>query len=208
MNNTLLFPNFGILTRKVPADIMARIITEVNSIQQNFSIATPHNDKLAGNIRREFTFDKCYDDINPLVMDMVAEYDQAYNYLQSFNVLTESVPLVMMDPWVNFMLKHEFNPPHNHSGVLSYVIWVKVPYTNEAELLSSPGKDSIESLSGKFSFHFNNIIGQAQSYHLPVDKTYEGIIMMFPAALFHSVNPFYSSDEYRVSVAGNVKFKT
>jgi hypothetical protein len=26
----------------------------------------------------------------------------------------------------------------------------------------------------------------------------------FPASLYHSVNPFYTSDEYRISIAGNV----
>jgi hypothetical protein len=43
---------------------------------------------------------------------------------------------------------------------------------------------------------------------LPVDKTWENVIVLFPAGLTHSVSPFYSSDDYRISVAGNIKFKT
>ena len=29
--------------------------------------------------------------------------------------------------WVNYMKKHEFNPPHDHSDQLSFVIFLKVP---------------------------------------------------------------------------------
>ena len=42
---------------------------------------------------------------------------------------------------------------------------------------------------------------------LNVDKSYEGKILVFPAELMHSVNPFYTSDEYRITVSGNVIFK-
>jgi len=30
---------------------------------------------------------------------------------------------------------------------------------------------------------------------------------MFPSQLIHAVYPFYTSDEYRISVSGNIKFK-
>ena len=29
---------------------------------------------------------------------------------------------------------------------------------------------------------------------------------MFPSLLSHNVNPFYTSDEYRISIAGNLVF--
>src|SRR5210317_1168257 len=29
--------------------------------------------------------------------------------------------------WINFSQKHDFNPPHNHTGVLSFVIFCKIP---------------------------------------------------------------------------------
>jgi hypothetical protein len=39
---------------------------------------------------------------------------------------------------------------------------------------------------------------------VPVDKTFEGKMLFFPATLSHSVNPFYTSDDYRISIAGNI----
>jgi hypothetical protein len=29
--------------------------------------------------------------------------------------------------WINFSQKHDFNPPHTHTGILSFVIFCQVP---------------------------------------------------------------------------------
>ena len=38
-----------------------------------------------------------------------------------------------------------------------------------------------------------------------VDKSFEGQMLMFPAPLQHIVYPFYTSDESRITVSGNIK---
>ena len=43
---------------------------------------------------------------------------------------------------------------------------------------------------------------------IPVDKSFEGKMIMFPASQYHAVYPFYTSDEERITVSGNLKFKT
>ena len=35
--------------------------------------------------------------------------------------------LILDTLWINFSQKHDFNPPHSHSGSLSFVIFCKVP---------------------------------------------------------------------------------
>ena len=47
----------------------------------------------------------------------------------------------------------------------------------------------------------NEVLGIAE-----VDKTYEKKAFIFPAALQHSVYPFYGTDEYRITVSGNLAF--
>jgi inosine/xanthosine triphosphate pyrophosphatase family protein len=37
------------------------------------------------------------------------------------------------------------------------------------------------------------------------DKTFEGKIAFFPSKLSHCVYPFYSSDDVRISISGNIK---
>jgi hypothetical protein len=50
-------------------------------------------------------------------------------------------------------------------------------------------------------------LGRIKQVPIPVDSSYEGTIMMFPSALNHGVYPFYTSDEYRISVSGNIRIK-
>jgi hypothetical protein len=40
-----------------------------------------------------------------------------------------------------------------------------------------------------------------------VDNTWEGKMALFPADLNHIVYPFYTSEDYRISISGNVGFK-
>ena len=123
--------------------------------------------------------------------------------------LTENCNLVIDTSWANFQKKYEFNPPHIHSGLFSWIIFVKIPYDlkNEENYYLS---DHLTQAS-KLNFIYPKPIfhgGRGDVGHavLNVDKSYEGKILVFPAELMHSVNPFYTSDEYRITVSGNVIF--
>ena len=39
---------------------------------------------------------------------------------------------------------------------------------------------------------------------LAVDKTFEGKMLMFDASQMHYVSPFYTSNDYRITVSGNI----
>jgi hypothetical protein len=55
-----------------------------------------------------------------------------------------------------------------------------------------------------FQFHYTDILGNITGAVLPIDKKWEGQMLLFPALLNHSVFPFYSSNDYRISVSGNL----
>ena len=112
--------------------------------------------------------------------------------------------------WVNKQKKYEFNPLHTHPSVLSFVIWVKIPYRLEDEINYFPQITGTDLGSGnvhtsKFFFVYVDTLGSIKQLPIPVDSSYEGTIMMFPSALNHGVYPFYTSDEYRISVSGNIR---
>lgn len=108
--------------------------------------------------------------------------------------------------WVNFQKKYEFNPIHNHAGVFSFVIWVKVPFNMENELLHSPCKrNDSKNHAGCFGFVYPSYSRcGVDTRILRVDKNYEKVICFFPSELNHFVYPFYTEDGYRVSIAGNL----
>tara|TARA_B100000427_G_C15477934_1_gene581583 strand:+ start:802 stop:1467 length:666 start_codon:yes stop_codon:yes gene_type:complete len=106
--------------------------------------------------------------------------------------------------WVNYQKQYEFNPSHNHTGVYSFVIWLKIPYEWEEQ-----NKDNIANskVKGAFTFQYINILGEMVSTSYKLGKKYEGTMLFFPSGLHHSVYPFYNCEEDRISVSGNILLK-
>lgn len=99
--------------------------------------------------------------------------------------------------WINFMRAGDFNPPHYHSGDLSFVIYLKVP-----EEIKKENDNFIGKSSGPGSIYFQ--WGEHQEHMITNRKFFpeEGQVIIFPATLNHMVFPFKSDGE-RISVSGN-----
>tara|TARA_Y100000401_G_scaffold66780_1_gene53386 strand:+ start:2877 stop:3440 length:564 start_codon:yes stop_codon:yes gene_type:complete len=111
----------------------------------------------------------------------------------------------LMTLWVNFQKKYEFNPIHVHSGTISFVIWMKIPYEYQNELRTEGAKGLTQTCrSGCFEISYLDILGQIHTYLYPLSPQYEGKIVMFSASQNHQVYPFYTSDETRISISGNL----
>ena len=204
------FKNYGFISAKFSETDLAPIKIEINNIQNNFELyeSQKHNNSLAGNIKREYQLIESQKHIEKLLMPLVCAYDKDFEYMKQFNILTASVPIILDSCWVNFQKKYEFNPPHNHSGLYSFVIWTNVPYDMEEERKLSPGAESNFNTAGLFSFLYNDTTGRINPFTIPIDKNMENNIVFFPSNFFHMVYPFFSSDGYRISVSGNFKLKT
>ena len=100
--------------------------------------------------------------------------------------------------WVNFMKKGEYNPPHDHSDYLSFVIFLKVP-----EEITKEQEDFVGNSAGPGSLSFLYGEGNRQSITYQSVKPKERDIFIFPAWIKHYVAPFYS-DVTRISVSGNI----
>ena len=190
------FPNVGYHISKVPDYLMQEIRQAASTI-----IASPeswhdkkYNHILVGHLKQEYGYTA-----SAQMKDYV-EF-MGNQYLQAFGA--PPIPnLSLISMWVNLQRKHEFNPPHTHDGQLSFVIWVNIPYDLDEELEYFP--DTRDRRTSKFEFMYQTILGTTCSVGLPISKEWEGKICMFPANLTHSVNPFYTSDGIRISVAGNL----
>ena len=188
------FPNYGFLIKDLTNEQFTPILDSVNKIQKEFKKAAPLNLALAGHIRHEYQLPDCQEHIGSLAVELANEYSNTSN--KKYKVHT---------PWVNFQKKTEFNPVHQHTGEFSYVIWVKVPYLIDQEKAIMSHVLPSNNITAHFNFHFLNVIGNLATYPLPVDKTWEKRMVIFPAQLSHSVSPFYTSNDYRISVAGNLE---
>ena len=195
------FDNLGIIKSHFNIEELQPIVDEIDKIQNNFSGAVAANKNLSGNIKREFLLKECKSYLETILSPLVFAHQSNYAYLSSINVLKKPVPIKLDSIWVNFQQKHEFNPIHRHDGILSFVIWINLPYKIEDEYAMFP--DSRTQDAANFNFVYSNALGIIEMHKIPADKTYEGEVILFPAGLNHCVHPFYTSDEYRISVSGN-----
>ena len=197
------FPSFGYIEDNVPYPLM----NQLKEIVQERQLEA-ENSNLAGNIKKEYSIRSAIPLMKDYIFKLVQRYEQSFDYLGTINYLTDNVPLELESMWVNFQEKHEYNPAHIHSGVYSFAIWIQVPYRIEDEREYGPGKNSNHNVAGCFEFLYSTSLGNLVTKTLPVDKTWEGKIVFFPAKLHHQVYPFFTSDDYRISISGNVKLKT
>lgn len=106
--------------------------------------------------------------------------------------------------WVNFMKAFEWNPPHEHTGALSFVIYIDNPVDDFQELQHETQKESNAPSAGKIMFRYgeNHPFSRNKMYMRPKAKD----ILIFPAWLEHQVFQF-TQDVTRISVAGNYRMR-
>jgi len=197
------FPNFGYLTAKFTDEELLPVKKEIKKIKSNFSKYEKFNHNLVGQIKEEYKITESLTSLHKLIIPFVIEYEKKYNFVDTVYRFDTFPKRYEMDSvWVNFQKKHEFNPCHSHTGVLSFVIWINIPYLREDE--DDKNLASIQT-KGSFHFVFSNILGINNMYDIPLNKEYENVMILFPSQLVHEVYPFYTSNDYRISLAGNIR---
>jgi len=177
-------------------------------LKKNLQINTePTNERLAGNIKKEYLANNCIPIIAPTILSEAVERGVFNKYISdsSFMFANENVRLYIHELWANFQAKGEFNPVHCHSGLLSFIVFVSIPYYAKQQEQISPGKKSNSDRAGMLEFVLSN--GAAtKSEVFKVDKTWEQYGLIFPSYTMHTVYPFFGFDEYRITMAGNIRF--
>ena len=124
----------------------------------------------------------------------------------SQSIFKNDVSYVLDSFWVNFQKQHEFNPLHCHSGVYSFVIFMKIPYDWKEQHEIPFVKESNSPCAGDFQFVYTDMMGRVCSHDYRLDSSYEGVILFFPAEINHQVYPFYNCEEERITISGNIVY--
>ena len=154
--------------------------------------------RLAGQIKKETGYnEKQRDKIIPYLSPYLGIYDEAFQRYR-MDKYEKKPQYVLSALWANFQRQYEFNPPHDHDGKLSFVIYLSIPDKLKEENKAYKGKSCGP---GGIQFMYGDGIRDCITYisHFPE----EGDMFIFPALLKHWVMPFHS-DCVRVSVSGNV----
>jgi len=195
--------NIAINNEYLPVDLFSTLKKEIENLQDKVG----YQHVLAGNIKEAWSLEALIPKLNNYVVNLINKNPHHLHFLQierkKFKY-EKSPPLQLTSLWVNFQKKHEFNPVHNHSGLFSFVIFVRIPYNLEKEIKEGPGSLSNSNFSSCLQFHTTNALGRHCDEIVYVDKSYEGGIYFFNAETMHCVYPFFTSDDCRITVSGNI----
>jgi len=196
--------HIGINHEYLPVDLFNTLKIEI----QNLRGKVGQQYRLAGNIKEEWNLEPSIPKFNNYIVNLINKHPDHLRYVvterKKFIVEDRVPPLQLINFWVNLQKKYEFNPVHNHSGLFSFVIFVQIPYDLEREKKEGPGSLSNSNFTSCLQFHTTNTLGRHYDEIVYVDKSYEGGIYFFNAETMHCVYPFFTSDDYRITVSGNI----
>ena len=195
--------HIGINHEYLPVDLFNNLKIEIQNLRGKIG----EQGRLAGNIKEEWSLVPSIPMFNKYIINLINKHPLHLEHVhrEGKKFVKDKVPqLQLIDFWVNFQKKHEFNPIHNHSGLFSFVIFVQIPYDLSEELKNSPGVLSNSNYASSLQFHTTTLLGRHVDQTVFVDKSYEGGIYFFNAETMHNVYPFYTSNDYRITVSGNI----
>ena len=188
-----------IMKTKVSMDLVDLLLKKgEESVKKNLS----WNDQLVGVIKKEFGYEDLDNWFSSLIQPHISDYinwsieRQGAMMNPGVSELPSRLNTSVIDLWINYQQKNEYNPPHIHSGSLSFVIWLQIPeeLKNEPPLSGNQTAGSFVVSHGEsHSFSRNSIS------FLPEVAD----MIIFPAYCEHYVHQF-KSDVTRISAAGNI----
>ena len=199
------FYSIGFIKDRVPDAIFDRLVNSALDAKENNNRAV---NTLAGNIEESYDINLSQEDfifVEEYLVKLCAKYERQYNLMRyEKSVIADGYNLELKRLWVNYQKKYEFNPVHHHTGLYSFVIWVKIPYDFRDEFEQDLCKNSNNKCPGSFAFYYPNAIGDMEEHLIELDSTFEKEIIVFPSKVNHCVYPFYTSDSQRISISGNM----
>ena len=184
----------------VPKDILLYLNTKSNATK-------PANHRLVGHIKKEYDYINVPKEVQRFFISKCFQ-QPIKHHLDHINILNNPLPLNLDSLWINYQKKYEFNPVHEHSGLFSFIVFLKIPYDLNEEDKIFPTVNNKIHYSSRLGFATLLPSGRILSRALDVDKSFENKMIMFPAHYKHYVYPFYTSDDYRITVSGNINFKS
>jgi len=166
------------------------------------------NNNLAGHIGEEYQITDLPEKFTNFLSQII-KHEVFEVYLKRLDLLSHAVPFYLDKLWVNYQKKYEFNPIHTHSGAFSFVVFLKIPYSlkKEDKYYSKNGTKQDDLATSRFTFLNPCLNYGVRATQIDVDKSFEGKGFMFPSKQSHMVYPFYTSNEYRITVSGNIRLK-
>ena len=203
-NKGYIFSPFGpfIYLGKINESILVELQSRIEEVRGDKEKDV--GEKLAGRIVQQYDIsDACSKSV---YNEITGHLKHKYNELEAVTGLDYQSGIdwnqVWIDSlWVNIQKAGEYNPPHIHNGMYSFVIYTKNDMTRDEAINNQFDVQKNQSMAGHLELKFSeqNFANFSHYSHWPE----VGDIIMFPSWLQHFVHSFYKEDAERISVAGN-----
>ena len=114
---------------------------------------------------------------------------------------THSHELAFSRFWCRASLDGDYQSIHDHQGIFTFVVWLTVPFEGKDERQVQAG---FRPEASDFVLVYPDTCGQLQKRNFVLGKGAEGKMLFFPSDINHIVYPHYTTQEYRIALAGDV----
>ena len=195
--------NYGWLEKKLSTQEMDYLWKCVDNKKES------HKHLLAGNIHESNTLidenDWFYENT---LLPLIHQYGDVMGNVGGSIPVNQYHPYSLQQMWVNYQKQNEFNPLHDHGGVYSFVVWMKIPTRHFEQNKNPIALRSNNPKISTFEFRYINTLGEISEFVYEMNPEIEGTMLLFPSNLMHQVNPFFDCDEDRISISGNIVVNT
>ena len=187
--------NYGFLQTQLPTSLFIKLKEECKNLKELKEMKSG----LSGRgVPKHFFIEKCFPQLKEYVLYCADKYEKQFKYIKTLKFLNKNSPFFVAPPWVNVQKRYEFLPMHNHDGILSYNIWIQIPYDIKKEL------EGESKHAAQLQFIYPMVHGTLGFHEFSLSQLDEGSLIMFPSLFVHALHPFYTSTDVRLSVAGNI----
>ena len=193
-------PNFGV----IEAELEQEDIDYLWKLVHKYS----HNAKWEGNrlisIEEDFKQFPLNDDDNLFQNNVLRPCTDKYfeTYGCPFKQkTTHTHELAFSRFWCRASLDGDYQSIHDHQGIFTFVVWLTVPFEGADERQVQAG---FRPEASDFVLVYPDTCGQLQKSNFVLGKGAEGKMLFFPSDINHIVYPHYTTQEYRIALAGDV----
>jgi hypothetical protein len=114
---------------------------------------------------------------------------------------THAHGLIFSRLWCRASTKYDYQSLHDHQSVLTFVLWMNIPFNSKIERSIQPG---FRPEAGDVVLEYHNTCGRLEKMSWHISKECSGQMILFPSNWQHIVYPHHSTDEYRIALAGDI----
>ena len=176
--------NFGLLKIKIPEPLFNELRNECNTCFDNEELITG----VSGTGTPKHFLMKDSSVLKSFALEVADIYFTTYHNAISWKIKSDGLDdarMFPLEPWINIQTNSQWIPPHDHSGILAYTVWVDIPSPSIFEII------------------YSTISGETIKQQIHLSNKDEGTMILFPSKLIHCVHP-YNNDLTRISIAGNI----